>query len=874
MADLEKLVEIVFEGRDNVSQTMRSLDRRFDAFSRNVQDATGPLADLGRQAAMVEGVLVAALGAGLVYAYDKSKDLETAMIDLEKVVGDQPQLLQQARQAAFELSDTYGESTENIVQSIANFKQAGFDVTESIQLVKDSLDLMIAGDVEAAQSSEYLVRILKGFDAPASEAGRAIDILNGISNEYATNVDKLSEGMARLSPIADSVGISMEQTAGLLTPVIEVFQSGSEAARALRTGLLRLADPTGRVETALQELGVATEDANGEQRSAYEILLDVAGAYENLDSEQKLTYASMIAGKEQAARLTKVFDNLSGVTEVTAAALNSTGSAAEEVEKRLASSQNAVNRFVEAFVNLNTRIGDEFRQAATGTINSATDIENALSQIVDSDTFDPVWDALNSFFSDFENTLSDIAENLPEAFGEVEFDGLINSFRNLGESVEQSLSAVFGGDLDLSTAQGLEEALQRIIDLFAGLTNFTSGFISGLEPLLDAIGKAAEGFANMDEKGQHLAGQITGLAETTRVAFSALDHFKGVLVAIAGITGFNQLAQFAGILANIGTAANTAIGSMGTAGAATGVLGLATAFDTAYDKAVGYFGLDYRGILDSMSGLTDVTQSFIDVATGKRDWWTGELKTEMEEAKEATDDFYGAVDGVTNQMQNLSDDFYGVVEGVTTEWNTAAENVRANPIEPSLKPISTDDIKSLETLEPVEIPVRIQEAEIQKEIAKIESSAESLQTAMEWEAKVNIAQVEAAAETTKAAFEEAGKAIESTNDSINSLVGTWAGGVEGRFSELKQDKLWSLIEDQNERQEEQLEMQKKLQQAQLEAMRMRNEAMKEGEPMMKISVDEGIEPALRLVVMNIIELMQTEFNEYANQFLIGLESTS
>jgi len=74
MADLEKLVEIVFQGRDNVSQTMRSLDRRFDNFSQNVQNATEPLANFGRKAAMVEGILIAGLGAGLVYGYDKAND--------------------------------------------------------------------------------------------------------------------------------------------------------------------------------------------------------------------------------------------------------------------------------------------------------------------------------------------------------------------------------------------------------------------------------------------------------------------------------------------------------------------------------------------------------------------------------------------------------------------------------------------------------------------------------------------------------------------------------------------------------------------------------------------------------------------------------
>ncbi len=186
------------------------------------------------------------------------------MIELEKVMGKQPAALAKAKKASFELSDQYGESSADILLSTAEFKQAGFEIEDALLLTKSAMDLVIAGGIDASQSSSLLVSILKGFKAPASEAANVIDILNEVSNNYATNVEELAIGMGKLSPIASTMGFSFAETAGVLTPIIEVFRSGGEAAIALKTGLLKLITDAAPVEDALKQLGVAQKDANNE----------------------------------------------------------------------------------------------------------------------------------------------------------------------------------------------------------------------------------------------------------------------------------------------------------------------------------------------------------------------------------------------------------------------------------------------------------------------------------------------------------------------------------------------------------------------------------------------------------------------------------
>ncbi|MFO7598029.1 MAG: phage tail tape measure protein, partial [Desulfocurvibacter africanus] len=303
MADIEKTISIIFNGEDRVSQVVTSISGKLNQFDAVAGAIADPFAKVADGVLAADAALAALALGGLAYAYTKSVSFEAALIDLEKVIGDQPEALAAAKKAAFDLSSQYGTSSTEILASIANFKQAGFDVEEAMLLTKNSLDLMIAGELEANEASNLLVATLKGFNAPASEAGRLVDILNAVSNEYATNVEELARGMAGISPIASQMNFSFEETAALLVPVIEVFRSGDEAAVALKTGLLKLVDDAKPVREALASIGVTQTDANGKLRSGKDILFDVARAFQGLEENQKLFITSQLVGIEQSARM-------------------------------------------------------------------------------------------------------------------------------------------------------------------------------------------------------------------------------------------------------------------------------------------------------------------------------------------------------------------------------------------------------------------------------------------------------------------------------------------------------------------------------------------------------------------------------------------
>lgn len=298
---------------------------------------------------------------------------EDAALDLQKVLLDSEGSVDQYIGVVDNLSSTYATASSEVLQGAANFKQAGFTIQESFQLQEGALKLAKISMLDVAEGSELIVSILKGFKAPASEAERAIDAMNAVSNKYATNLKELAIGMARLSPIAKLMGFSFEETIGILTPTIEVFRSGSEAANAMRFTLLRLIGNNKEVQRTLESLGISQFDFNGKLREGKSILLDVQKAFIGLDKNMKPLIASQLAGSIQAGKMLEVFNNLALTTEAMGTAIDSFGSSNKELAIRLNSTGVKIDRMKISFNNLARSIGGAISPAVIQVMKQLED---------------------------------------------------------------------------------------------------------------------------------------------------------------------------------------------------------------------------------------------------------------------------------------------------------------------------------------------------------------------------------------------------------------------------------------------------------------------------------------------------------------------
>ena len=207
-------------------------------------------------------------------------------------------------------------------------------------------------------------------------------------------------------------------------------------------------------------------------------------------------------------------------------------------------SQTLVNNLQSALIGVGGRLTDETRSI----VQSLTSIFNSLGSEIrlENGAFAPILDALEGLAGDIDRKMQSIAENFPEALANLDLSQLLASFGDLGDELGDAFTNVFG-DIDLNTVEGLEQALQRVVDAFTALVNISAGIVDGLQPLFQAIGKGIEEFEDLDESTKRNVGELLGLSKAIDTVLPALGALGGGLESIGtGLTAPGRCPRFQG----------------------------------------------------------------------------------------------------------------------------------------------------------------------------------------------------------------------------------------------------------------------------------------------------------------------------------------
>lgn len=928
MADIQKVVEVIFGAIDNTGAGLSSVSGSLNSISDRASDITGPLSEVAEYAVKAELAVMALATAYGTYAVVKASEFETAQIDLNKVLNEGDPAIGTFTAGVMELSEQYGVSSAAILQGIANFKMAGFTAKEAADLQKSALDLVIAGDVEASRASEILISSLKGFNATAAEAPRYIEALNNVSNNYAANLNQLSEGMSRVAPILKIMGFSFEEGTGLLTPMIEVFRDGGVAADALKTGLVKLVDDSKPVTDALKALGVSQFDLNGQMRSGKDIFYDVANAFTTLDENQKLVFASQLFGIEQAPKLVTVFDNIAKVNAITATAMEVTGSVAKEVGLRLESMAVQGEILKTSFDNLAIAIGAKINMQLGGLAAGSSDVLQAFRKIVDSGGLDAFFEALRPQMEAFSETLKNIAVNLPAAFAEVDFSGLIAALKDLGFE----FGSVFEG-LDLNTAAGLTDAIQFVVDSFESLTRVVAGVVEAWAPLASAFINGIEKFNGMDDSAKKTFGSVSGLADIFETfkgiitgGFDALDTIGKALVVIAGSNVLSGISALGPALAGVSASAiplATALAAItiGVGGVAFGITENVKAWDDYKSRqdAVAdssdhltetQAGIKTRlqeisqstgitvGSMDELNKAIEAGRIIFDAATGAyraagtgvKDYG-GEVETASTgglnfaeavnnvakslglvdgQARETT----GAVEDLSRSTQDATDLQRGyrveIIDGITvyTQYGsalTAADNSTKN-----LKNSTIDANKaavegSKEWKTVQDVMLATQKQTNDFSIKIGELSNKRYEIDVKANVDLKIAEIEADTQRIQSAFEATTAVIGDLTKGATDLWGEFSGAE----SWWKSGVLKDAANRMEARLDEELAIKREMNDVIIEKMRAETYRLESGEPLISINAGE-LAPELELVFDKILRYTQIKASQQGLSLLVGL----
>ena len=151
-------------------------------------------------------------------------------------------------------------------QAMSELSRAGLSVQDSIAGARGVLELAAAAQISNADAATLAASALNAFGLGGEKATRVADLLANAANAAQGSIAEMGAALQQASAIARQVGLSLDNTVGILTLFARNGLRGSDAGTSLRTSLSRLIAPTKDAAALLDELGINVRDLQGNIR--------------------------------------------------------------------------------------------------------------------------------------------------------------------------------------------------------------------------------------------------------------------------------------------------------------------------------------------------------------------------------------------------------------------------------------------------------------------------------------------------------------------------------------------------------------------------------------------------------------------------------
>lgn len=448
------------------------------------------------------------------------KEFNDIKTDLAMATGENKAYINDLMESYNNLGQELGAITSEVASSADSWLRQGRSMSETNQLIKDSMVLSKDAQMGSSEASKILTATLNGFQMNADQAGHINDVLTSIDLQSASDAGGIGMALTKVASQANNAGVSLEKTAAMIATVKDVTQdSDASIGTALKSILSRMnqikagkfvdsetGESLNDVEKVLNEVGISMRDVNGQFMESEPIIDAVADKWRTFDGNTKKAVATAMAGTYQYNKLVAIFDNWDKVQSLTDAAFSSDGTAQKKFEENYMTSL----------------------EAKTNALKSS--LENLATTVVSDDMYAGFLDGAKAV-TDFV-AQTDLLQASLAGLGTV---GGAYALNWIGDMIQ--------GFSDLSSAMDIVKSGNITDDVFDSLLNLTQGLSESQTRLVlssDALSDAQRIAILMGQGVSHAEAQAAvaamGLASAqgtaTAATFSLSGAFKGLFATL------------------------------------------------------------------------------------------------------------------------------------------------------------------------------------------------------------------------------------------------------------------------------------------------------------------------------------------------------
>lgn len=330
-----------------------------------------------------------------------SVELDSAMTQMQIVTKASASEMEAFGDAAAKVAKRTASTITDVVDSATTYARLGYTMGESTQLAEFTAMLQNVGNIDVSDAQDAITSIIKAYDIDASQIESVMDKLVEVGNHFPISVSQIAEGMTNASSTLHAAGNTFEQSVALLTAANTTIQDAAKSSTGLRTIAARIRntktelDDLGEVMTeasyeelvqTLTDCGVALTDINGEYRSTYDIMSDIAAKWDALDSMRQAALATALSGTRQQAVFYSIIENFQEASGAMESMADSSGALGDAYDVYLNSARAHIDQFKASFQELSANIfgSDLIKwvvELGTGILDLLTGITQFIEKI-------------------------------------------------------------------------------------------------------------------------------------------------------------------------------------------------------------------------------------------------------------------------------------------------------------------------------------------------------------------------------------------------------------------------------------------------------------------------------------------------------------
>lgn len=293
-----------------IAADISSLSKGLQTAQKQIQKVSAGFTKAGTKLTASITAPLVALGTAAV---NVSQEFEQSMANAASVAGATGDELARMTALAREMGSKTIFSASDAADALYYMASAGYKVDQMAASIEATLNLASATQSDLASTTDTVISALNQFGLEADQAERVTNVYAAaIGNSMAT-MDKLSNSMGYVGPVAHSLGYEIEEVTGALAVLYNAGYDGSTAGTSLRQSLVSLMNPTSAALGVFEELGLTYDEVNPATNDLATII-DRLGAA-GMDTAQAMKVFGARAGPGMLALMSAGGDAVREMTE-------------------------------------------------------------------------------------------------------------------------------------------------------------------------------------------------------------------------------------------------------------------------------------------------------------------------------------------------------------------------------------------------------------------------------------------------------------------------------------------------------------------------------------------------------------------------------